>query len=103
MSGDYNPIHLHRLAARALGFRQAIAQGMYTKARCLAALDARLPEAYTVDVRLGRAALLPSTVHVSITEARGGWNAAVHNPDGRPHLTGTISTHPGSVVEHDPA
>ena len=103
VSGDYNPIHLHRLAARALGFRQAIAQGMYTKARCLAALDARLPEAYTVDVRLGRAALLPSTVHVSITEARGGWNAAVHNPDGRPHLTGTISTHPGSMVEHDPA
>ncbi len=90
VSGDYNPIHLHRLAARAFGFPQAIAHGMYTKARCLAALDARLPEAYTVDVRFGRPILLPSTVHVSITSA-GGWKIAVHNPGGRPHLTGSIS------------
>lgn len=91
VSGDYNPIHLHRLAARGFGFRQAIAHGMYTKARCLAALDARLPEAYTVDVRFSRAVLLPATVHVSITEASGGWHATVHNPDRRPHLTATIS------------
>ena len=91
VSGDYNPIHMHQLAARAFGFPKAIAHGMYTKARCLAALDARLPEAYTVDVRFGRPVLLPATVHVSITQASGGWNAAVHNPDGRPHLTGTIS------------
>ncbi|MDQ4010129.1 MAG: MaoC family dehydratase N-terminal domain-containing protein [Actinomycetota bacterium] len=91
VSGDYNPIHLHRLTARAFGFRQAIAHGMYTKARCLAALDARLPESYTVDVRFGRPVLLPATVHVSITEASGGWNFAVHNPDGRSHLTGAIS------------
>ncbi|MDQ4093710.1 MAG: MaoC family dehydratase N-terminal domain-containing protein, partial [Actinomycetota bacterium] len=77
VSGDYNPIHLHRLTARVFGFPQAIAHGMYTKARCLAALDARLPEAYTVDVRFGRPVLLPATVHVSITRTSGGWNVAV--------------------------
>jgi acyl dehydratase len=87
VSGDYNPIHLHRLAARGFGFPQAIAHGMYTKARCLAALDARLPEAYTVDARFGRPILLPATVHVSITHTSEGWNAAVHNPDGRPAVT----------------
>ncbi|HEY6424112.1 MAG TPA: MaoC/PaaZ C-terminal domain-containing protein [Pseudonocardiaceae bacterium] len=91
ISGDYNPIHLHRLTARAFGFPRAIAHGMYTAARCLAALDPRLPERYTVDVRFGRPALLPSTVQVRIDRADGGWNLAVHNPDGRPHLTGTIS------------
>lgn len=91
VSGDYNPIHLHRLTARAFGFPQAIAQGMYTKARCLAALDPRLPEAYTVDVRFSRPVRLPATVQVSITAVGDGWTIAVHNPDGRPHLTGAIS------------
>jgi acyl dehydratase len=91
VSGDYNPIHLHRLIARGFGFPQAIAHGMYTKARCLAALDARLPDAYTVDVRFGRPILLPATVRVSMTRAGEGWKVAVHNPQGCPHLTGSIS------------
>ncbi|MDQ4033726.1 MAG: hypothetical protein M3332_16370 [Actinomycetota bacterium] len=91
VSGDYNPIHLHRLTARGFGFPQAIAHGMYTKARCLAALDARLPDEYTVDVQFGRPILLPATVQVSITRAGEGWKIAVHNPQGRPHLTGSIS------------
>ncbi|MDX6602076.1 MAG: hypothetical protein QOF13_1278, partial [Solirubrobacterales bacterium] len=50
VSGDVNPIHLHPLGARLFGFRGAIAHGMWTKARCLAALEARLPDALTVDV-----------------------------------------------------
>ena len=36
--------------ARLFGFPRAIAHGMWTKARCLAALEGRLPDAYTVDV-----------------------------------------------------
>ncbi|MDQ3760804.1 MAG: hypothetical protein M3460_03660 [Actinomycetota bacterium] len=92
VSGDCNPIHLHRLIARLFGFPRAIAHGMYTMARFLAALGPRLPRAYTVDVRFGRPALLPSTVQVSLMAATGNsWNVAVHNPDGRPHLAGTIS------------
>jgi len=62
VSGDRNPIHLHPLTARALGFPRAIAHGMWTKARCLAALESRLPDAYAVDVRFRRPILLPSTV-----------------------------------------
>ncbi|MBF7074734.1 hypothetical protein ISG33_15105 [Glaciecola sp. MH2013] len=31
-SGDYNPIHLTKVSAKLLGFRAAIAHGMYTKA-----------------------------------------------------------------------
>ena len=42
VSGDHNPIHMHGLAAKALGFPRAIVHGMWTKARCLASL--RLPQ-----------------------------------------------------------
>ncbi len=38
VSGDWNPIHLHALTARPLGFPTAIAHGMYTYARVLGAL-----------------------------------------------------------------
>ncbi|WP_062637520.1 MaoC family dehydratase [Caballeronia arationis] len=37
-SGDFNPIHLHALTARAFGFPRAIAHGMWTLGRTLAAL-----------------------------------------------------------------
>jgi len=37
-SGDFNPIHLHTLSAKAFGFPRAIAHGMWTLARTLAAL-----------------------------------------------------------------
>lgn len=90
VSRDHNPIHLHRLTARAFEFPKAIAHGMYTKARRLAALDPRLPEAYTVDVRFGRPVLLPATVQASVIATGKGWNITVHNPDGHPHLTGAI-------------
>jgi acyl dehydratase len=60
VSGDHNPIHLHGLAAKAFGFPRAIAHGMWTKARCLAAL--RLPDAFDVSVRFKKPVLLPSTV-----------------------------------------
>jgi acyl dehydratase len=35
VSGDYNPIHLTRWTAKLMGFKQAIAHGMYSKAICL--------------------------------------------------------------------
>jgi acyl dehydratase len=64
VSGDRNPIHLHALSARMLGFPRAIAHGMWTKARCLAALQSagRLPDAFRVEVRFRRPILLPAAV-----------------------------------------
>jgi acyl dehydratase len=38
VSGDMNPIHLSAPSARLFGFRQAIAHGLWTKARALAAM-----------------------------------------------------------------
>jgi acyl dehydratase len=62
VSGDRNPIHMHSLTAKPLGFPAAIAHGMWTKARALAALEPRLPDAFTVDVRFRRPILLPAKV-----------------------------------------
>lgn len=38
-SGDFNPIHLHALTAKAFGFPRAIAHGMWTLGRTVAALQ----------------------------------------------------------------
>ncbi len=35
VSGDFNPIHLSRWTAKLMGFKQAIAHGMYSKALCI--------------------------------------------------------------------
>ena len=69
MSGDLNPIHVHPLSARLFGLRGAIAHGMWTKARCLAALGSELPPAYTVDVAFRKPIVLPATVRFA--EAAG--------------------------------
>jgi hypothetical protein len=62
VSGDRNPIHMHSLTAKPLGFPSAIAHGMWTKARCLAALESRLPDAFAVDVRFRKPIRLPGRV-----------------------------------------
>jgi acyl dehydratase len=72
VSGDHNPIHLHALTARLFGFPSAIAHGMWTKARCLAALEGRLPRAYTVEVAFKRPILLPGTVVFGERDAADG-------------------------------
>lgn len=62
VSGDLNPIHVHPLTARLFGFPSAIAHGMWTKARCLAALHPLHHDAVTVEVAFKRPILLPATV-----------------------------------------
>ncbi len=69
VSGDLNPIHVHPLTARLFGFSSAIAHGMWTKARCLAALDSELPPRFTVEVAFKRPILLPATVHFAEASA----------------------------------
>jgi acyl dehydratase len=92
VSGDRNPIHLYRLTARMFGYPSAIAHGMWTKARCLAALEGRLPEACTVDVRFKLPVLLPARVAFDAERDGDGWRFGLHDAKkGRPHLTGTIT------------
>src|SRR5215218_7147124 len=76
-SADYNPIHLHPLTAKAFGFPRQIAHGMWTAAHALAALQGRLPTAFTYDVAFGKPLLLPSTVELRTRPADGGWDVEV--------------------------
>ena len=89
VSGDRNPIHMHSLTAKPLGFPGAIAHGMWTKARCLAALDSRLPDAFAVDVRFRKPILLPG--RVEFASATEGEEIAFAVRDAKrqtPHLDG---------------
>lgn len=88
VSGDHNPIHTSWLGARLFGFPRPIAHGMWSKARCLAALEGRLPDAYTVDVSFKLPILLPATVAFSETPDQ---SFALHDArSGKPHLTGAF-------------
>ncbi|WP_197319619.1 MaoC/PaaZ C-terminal domain-containing protein [Saccharomonospora sp. NB11] len=93
VSGDRNPIHLHPLTARAFGFKSAIAHGMWSKARCLAAFEGRLPDAYTVDVRFQLPVLLPAKVAFTTWRTDdAGWAFELWNArKPKPHLKGTIT------------
>jgi hypothetical protein len=92
VSGDRNPIHMHSLTAKPLGFAGAIAHGMWTKARCLAALDSRLPDAFAVDVRFRKPILLPA--RVEFASAKEGEEIAFTVRDAKrqtPHLDGRVT------------
>jgi acyl dehydratase len=91
VSGDRNPIHMHAWTAKPLGFPRAIAHGMWTKARCLAAVESRLPDAFQVDVRFRKPILLPSRVEFASTSQGDEIAFAVRDAKrGTPHLDGRV-------------
>lgn len=92
VSGDPNPIHTNRLAAKAFGFDRPIIHGMWTHARALSALEGRLPHAYSVTAAFTRPILLPSTVAFRAEADGAGYRAAVTTKDGaKPHLLLTVA------------
>jgi MaoC like domain len=91
VSGDRNPIHMHSLAAKPLGFPAAIAHGMWTKARCLAALESRLPDSFTVEVSFRRPILLPARVEFGSSTESGATDFFVRDAEQHtPHLEGSV-------------
>jgi acyl dehydratase len=92
VSGDRNPIHIHSLSAKALGFPRAIAHGMWTKARCLAALESRLPDAFSAEVRFRKPILLPGRVEFASISQGDEIDFAVRDAKRRtPHLDGHVA------------
>jgi hypothetical protein len=92
VSGDRNPIHMHSLTAKPLGFPGAIAHGMWSKARCLAALESRLPDAFAVDVRFRKPIQLPGRVEF-LSGGEGEQTAFAVRGAKRhtPHLDGRVT------------
>ena len=68
VSGDVNPIHLHSLSARTMGFPRAIAHGMWTAARTLATLGPVASGPSTSTVWFRKPVLLPSTVELVVDD-----------------------------------
>jgi len=91
VSGDRNPIHMHSLTAKPLGFPSAIAHGMWTKARALAQLESRLPDSFEVEVRFRKPVLLPARVEFASAEGSEEILFAVRDAKkGTPHLDGLV-------------
>ena len=90
VSGDRNPIHLYDLTARLFGFRRHIAHGMWTKARCLAELDNRLPAAYAVEVAFKKPIELPGTVTFGARQLGEQLDFGVQGRSGTSHLVGRL-------------
>lgn len=93
VSGDLNPIHLSALSAKLFGFRRAIAHGMWTKARALAALMP--PEAVArakVAVEFKTPLYLPARASLWTTRnAQGAWFEVRNAQGDKPHLRGHLS------------
>jgi acyl dehydratase len=89
VSGDHNPIHLHPLAAKAFGYPRTIAHGMWSLARCVAALENRLPDAVTVDAEFKKPVFLPGPVAFGQEPAEDGIAFALTSPkSSAPHVVG---------------
>ncbi len=94
VSGDRNPIHLYGVTAKAFGFPRQIAHGMWSKARSIAAIENRLPEAVKVEVAFKTPVLLPTTVRFASSPAvddRGAAFSLVNPKNDAPHLAGRTS------------
>jgi acyl dehydratase len=96
VSGDRNPIHMHSLTAKPLGFPGAIAHGMWTKARALAQLESELPDSFEVDVRFRKPVLLPARVVFAEQNTGEEILFAVRDArKGTPHLDGHVTAKTG--------
>ncbi|MBY5991872.1 MaoC family dehydratase [Ferrimonas balearica] len=83
ISGDYNPIHLHRITAKPFGFDAPIAHGMYMVAKMLSAVKTPLKGA-SFDFK--RPVLMPGTGTIE----RDGRALRLANSAGKPLVEATL-------------
>lgn len=100
VSGDANPIHTSALGARLFGFRRAIAHGMWTKARAVAALSPQAPlDAAEVEVAFRAPLFLPGQVGLYAGPAGDIRDFEVRDAAGpRAHLRGRLTLSPEDSV-----
>lgn len=99
VSGDFNPIHLSVLSAKALGMRRSIAHGMYLASRALADVGAAKGDAFSWDVAFEAPVFLPARVALDISTVQdddGGWLRSDYvgwSPrSGRKHFSGSVAS-----------
>lgn len=97
VSGDRNPIHVSSLGARAFGFPNVIAHGMWTAATLLGTVEGRFSEPVRYTVDFGKPLVLPAKPAFYAREgveghAGDGWTVTVRDPKklGKVHATATL-------------
>lgn len=96
VSGDYNPHHLFHATARLIGFKRAIAHGMWSLARALAALEKTITfsHPFAVKAAFKLPIFMPATLtlgYEKIAAAPGQVAFELRDADkGLPHLKGTL-------------
>jgi acyl dehydratase len=100
VSGDYNPHHLHTLPAKLLGFKKAIAHGMWSLARVAASLDREFdlhngPASIQASFKLPIFMPAVTTLGWEQTEDEKTGRAIIHfelrdQQKGLPHLKGSL-------------
>ena len=89
VSGDFNLIHIHAVTAKAFGFKQAIAHGMWSKAKALANIE--LPAAYEADVWFKLPMYLPSKVEFLTAAESKQTDFLIRNVKSKkPHVAGFV-------------
>lgn len=98
VSGDFNPIHLSALTAKALGLRRSIAHGMYAASRVLSDIGTRNSGVFTWEISFDAPMFLPATVQLCISDlvdSQGGWSetnfVAWNARTGRKHFSGAVT------------
>ncbi len=91
VSGDVNPIHLHPLTSRLFGLPKPIIHGMWTHARCLAALGSAVPPAYRVQVQFAKPLSLPIDAGFRTQATETERRFAVVSPEGKPYVVGLLT------------
>ena len=87
VSGDFNPIHLSVLSAKALGMRRSIAHGMYLASRALADVGAVKGDSFRWDVAFEAPVFLPARVALDISTVQAA-AAAGSGPTTWPGIRG---------------
>ncbi|WP_104054235.1 MULTISPECIES: MaoC/PaaZ C-terminal domain-containing protein [unclassified Arthrobacter] len=108
VSGDFNPIHLSRLSAKALGMKRSLAHGMYLASRVVADTVQNREEPYEWSIDFESPVFLPATVSLSIQDAETdgryagstfvGWN----NRSRRRHFAGSVQPLAASGAVQNP-
>ena len=91
-SGDFNLIHLHPLLSKRFGFDRVLAHGMWSKARCVAALAPQLlDKPFTIDVAFKLPLFMPAEVGFVAEPLDDLLRFELRDSKGRrPHLTGEL-------------
>lgn len=96
VSGDRNPIHVSGVGAKAFGFPNVIAHGMWTAATLLGAVEGGIPERVRYSVEFGKPVVLPARLGIyarrAATASDPAWTITARNPRklGTVHATATI-------------